>query len=505
MASANAEKVPVKAASSAKSYESPKGAKKKANWKNSKGNTVPYEVKTEWMVLRKKDQPAAEMFYTYYKSLNSKKVRPITFVFNGGPGAASAYLHIGGLGPLRVRFESDGNIPPPPANLVNNEDSWLEFTDLVFIDPIGTGFSQIIEPSETSADSKEKKDPKKTVEEKEFYQINRDLESIGEFIERFLSQNKLWAAPVYVAGESYGGYRTAKLARRLQEKHGIGVHAVIAISPALEWSLLNPHDYDLLSFVDTFCTMALAAAFHGKSRVFDKKKSIEMMKKQIETFATGNFASALVGGNQMSESVKNETFILAADYLGIGKNLMLNAQGRIRFWTFARELLKDSRKVVGFYDATITAIDPFPDREMHQAPDPTLTSIERIFTGGINQLLRSHVKLETDRRYQLLSDEVNTSWKRDEQSHVFDMVVGATDDLRFAMSMNPHMKVLICHGYYDMVTPYFSTDRLVSQMRLLPEQIKKIEVQHFGGGHMFYTWDKSRRDFSNWINKAFKP
>ena len=162
-------------------------------------------------------------------------------------------------------------------------------------------------------------------------------------------------------------------------------------------------------------------------------------------------------------------------------------------------MLRDQQRILGFYDGTITAVDPFPDREMHEAPDPTLIGIGRIFESGINHVLRSQIGVETDRRYEALSMEVNTAWKRDELKHAFDGPAGAMDDLRFAMSMNSNMKVLICHGYYDMVTPYFSSERLVEQMKLLPEQRKNLAVKHFGGGHMFYTWDDSRRAFRDWV------
>ena len=470
-------------------------------WKSDKGVESEYLVTSEWMVLRKAETPAAEIFHTHYRLKNPKGIRPITFVFNGGPGASSAYLHIGGLGPQRVYFESDGGLPPPPAKLVNNPESWLEFTDLVFVDPVGTGFSRVLETD--ASDEKAKKNPKKSVEEKEFYQLNRDLDSLGEFIERFLSKHKLWGAAVSIAGESYGGFRTAKLARRLQEKHGVGLSNAIAISPALEWSLLSPTDYDVLHFIDTFCTMALAATFHGKSRVFKKGEAIESIRAKIEAFAARDLTQALVLGDSHPDTEKRAVFEKAADYLGLPVESVARAHGRIPFWRFCRELLREERLVTGFYDATITSVDPYPDREMHQAPDPTLTGIERVFAGGINQLLRSVVGLETERLYSLLSTEVNEAWKRDEQKHVFDTVVGATDDLRFAMSMNPFMKVLITHGYYDLVTPYFSSQRLVEQMRLLPEQRERLSMKHFGGGHMFYTWDESRRAFRDWVRAAY--
>lgn len=482
-------------------HQAPRGAEQVLSWKSAQGAEQKIDVVSEWLVLRKAEKPAAEIFHTYYRLKAAAKKRPITFVFNGGPGAASAYLHIGGLGPQRVRFEADGNLPKPPVQMENNTESWIEFTDLVFIDPVGTGFSRVIEQDEKS--EKDKKDPKKAVDEKEFYQLNRDLESLGEFIERFLSKHKLWDVPVYIAGESYGGYRTAKLARRLQEVHGVGLTAIIAISPALEWGLLNFSDYDVLRSVDTFCTMALAAAFHGKSKVFGKHESIPDMKTKIEAFASGDLAHALVVGEANESAQTNKTFAKAADFLGLPAESVIRSHGRVAFWRFARELLRETRQVIGFYDATICAVDPFPDREMHEAPDPTLIGIERIFASGINHLLRSQIGLTSERRYELLSNEVNNAWKRDEQKHVFDTNVGATDDLRYAMSINPHMKVLITHGFYDMVTPYYTSDRLVAQMKLLPEQRKNVSLRHFGGGHMFYTWEKSRIEFRDWVRSFY--
>ena len=472
-------------------YQPPVGATRTISWKSSR-----WLVTSEWITLRKRDEPAGEIFHTYYRAAKPQAGRPITFVFNGGPGASSAYLHMGGLGPKRVAFGKDGRSAPPPTKLVDNDESWLPFTDLVFVDPIGTGFSRVLD---TDSTEKDKLDPRKTVEEKEFYQLNRDLDSIGEFVERFLSKHKRWDAPCYVAGESYGGFRVAKLARRLQEKHGVGLRAVFAISPALEWSLLNHTDYDVLHTVDTFCTMALAAAHHGRSRVFSKKTRAAEMMETIESFAARELAQALVLGDPNLPRILSR----AADFMGIDEDLVVRASGRVPFWRFARELLKDERKVVGFYDAAVTTIDPFPDREMHEAPDATLAGIEHVFASGINQLLRSTMGLDTERRYELLNLDANKAWKRDDDAHAFDLTVGATDDLRFAMSMNPDMRVFIAHGRLDMVTPYFSSKRLIEQMKLLPEQRKMLSFESFHGGHMFYTWDASRKAFRDWARAAY--
>ena len=483
-----------------KEHRPPQGAMQRIAWTGVDGQSADIEVTAEWMVLRKKERPAAEMFYTYYRLATPHNAgsgpRPVSFVFNGGPGASSAYLHVGGLSPRRVRLKADGGLEPPPVRLVNNPESWIAFTDLVFIDPVGTGFSRIIEPEKK--DDKDKPDRSRTVEEKEFYALNRDLESLGELIERFLSKYKLWDAPVAIIGESYGGFRTAKLARRLQETHGVGLTLAIAISPALEWSLLDGNDYDVLSSVDTFCTMALAATFHGRSRAFAAGTPVEKQRREIEAFATRELAHALLVGTAHDRDELSRVFARTADYLGLPAELVRLAHGRIPAWRFARQLLKSEQKVIGAYDATLTGIDPFPDRDFHQAPEPTLSGFERVFASGINHLLRAEIGIESERRYELLSMDVNRDWKRDEHSHAFAGPAGATDDLRYAMSMSPDMTVAIAHGYYDMVTPYFSSERLVEQMKLQPQQREKLFIRHFDGGHMFYTWERSRRDFRNW-------
>jgi carboxypeptidase C (cathepsin A) len=309
--------------------------------------------------------------------------------------------------------------------------------------------------------------------------------------------------PIAIIGESYGGFRTAKLVRRLQETHGIGLSTAIAISPVLEWSLLDRNDYDVLHSVDCFCTMALAATFHGRSRVFAAGTPVDMQRREIEAFATHELALSLLVGTAHDRDQQARVFARGADFLGLPVELVRLANGRVPFWRFARELLKSERKVVGFYDATITGIDPFPDRDYHQAPDPTLASIERVFASGINHVLRAEIGIDSERRYELLSLAVNRDWKRDEPTSALWAPAGATDDLRFAMSMNPDMKVLIAHGFYDMVTPYFSSERLVEQMKLLPQQRKQLFIRHFGGGHMFYTWDASRRAFRDWVRTLY--
>lgn len=471
------------------------------------GKKIEYKAHAEWLVLRKKEKPLAEMFHIAYiqKKQNVAK-RPVTFVFNGGPGAASAYLHMGAIGPKRVMFNNDGTTPKPPVTLATNNESWLAFTDLVFIDPIGTGFSRMIDEddlpkkADTGKDSA-KKEPR---DENEYFKLNRDLESLGEFISKFLSVHKRWESPVFVAGESYGGFRTACLAKRLQEGYGVGLNGVVIISPALEFIPLDPTDYDIQPWTDLFPTMAAGAAFHGKSKKFKKNTPIDKILKAAETFARTKLTKLLSSGDDLSTKEKKSIIREMSSFIGIPEDVLDDAEGRLKYYFFSKKLLKKEKKVLGHYDASMTGINPFPDRDCEFGPDPTLSGIERIFAAGINTQLRKNLKLDTDKDYHLLNFNVNMNWQDDRKMHFFMRQIGATDELRYGMALNPHMKVFVTHGYYDMVTPYHSSTRLVKQMRLQPEQKKNMTVKHFKGGHMFYTWEESRKAFKNEMVKFFK-
>lgn len=479
-------------------HKAPKG-KKTDHTLHAGGHSMEYTANASWLVLRKNDKPRAEMFHVAYLAKDTDSAtRPLTFVFNGGPGASSAYLHVGALGPKRVLFNEDGTAPGPPARLIDNPESWLPFTDLVFVDPVGTGFSRMVEEPKKDDKAEQGTESK---QDKEFYQLKRDLDSLGEFIQKFLSLNRRWDSPIFIAGESYGGFRVGKLARLLQEGYGIGLNGAILISPALEWMLLDPSDYDVLHWVDTFPTMALAARYHRKSRVHsDSEDSFKVMAEQ---FALQELSLYLIQGERLPRDRRQNMYDRIADFLGLDRELVQRHSGRVPFWVFCRSLLKDSREVCGFYDATVKAVDPFPDRETHQAPDPTLYAIERVFAGGINTQLRQNLALDTERDYTLLNEAVNADWKVDTQTHAFERQVGATDDMRYAMSLNPHMNIFMTHGIYDLVTPYFSTDRIIEHMKLADSQKDRLTVRHFRGGHMFYAWEQSRIEFSAAMSRFF--
>lgn len=478
-------------------HEPPAGAETSATWPGGAA-PIDYTASANWLVLRKKEKPAAEIFSVSYVADTGDAGRPVMFVFNGGPGASSAYLHLGVVGPQRVAFPADGSLPEMPPRLVQNEASWLAFADLVFVDPVGTGFSRVIDDEKKAGAAKDDKKGDAT-DPTEYFGQKRDLESLCEFMGRWLSSHGRWGSPVFVAGESYGGYRVGRLVRMLQESTGIGLNGAILISPALEISSLSPSDYDVLAWVDTLPTMAAAAAYHGRSRAFAEGAPLDDVLREAETFATGDFATFLTRGASMPPAERERVLTRLADLLGLPLDVVSRAEGRITIHAFSRGLLRDERKVLGLYDATITGTDPFPDRDSFAGPDPTLSGIGPVYTMAINRQLRSEIGVETDREYTLLSYEVNKAWKEDTDQHFFSPPMGATDDFRYGMSLNPHMKAFITHGRYDLVTPYYATDRLRNLMRLDPGTADRLTVRHFGGGHMFYAWETSRAAFTEAI------
>jgi len=473
-------------------YKPPAGARASLSVRAGEG-ILDYQAEADWIILRKDEKPTAEMFYTSY-TVTEGGDRPVTFVFNGGPGSSSVYLHFGALGPRRVEFGSRGEPLPPPHRLLDNEETWLRFTDLVFIDPIGTGFSRMIPDPEAKKET-EKKGPneKKDVE---YWGLKRDLESICEFIRKFLSRTKRWDSPVYLAGESYGGFRVAKLVRLLQQDYGVALSGAVLISPALEFALLDPSDYDDLPWVDTFPTMAGAAFHHDRSRSRKPGESRPEYARRAAEFAVKELLPVLAAGDMVGDARRTKILDAAAGFIGLPRNIVRAKGGRVSIEYFAKNLLRDRGLVLGLYDASTTVKDPFPDRDEWTGPDPTLHVAERVFAAGVNSQLRAAIGLESDRDYSTSSDEVNESWKIDTRKHAFESQVGATDDLRYGMSVNPHMKVYLTHGVFDLVTPFFTAERIRRLMKLDEGRKRLLTVRHYDGGHMFYTWDESRIAFS---------
>lgn len=464
---------------------------------------IPYTALAGWQTLFEREKPVADMFHVAYLAKTDQgKSRPLTFVFNGGPGAASAYLHMGALGPQRIYFDANGTLPRPPVKLVDNWESWLSFTDLVFIDPIGTGFSRSSEAekgknkdSDEKAEKSEKEgDENAPPKETKFWEVERDLKALGEFMQRFLSQHQRWLSPVFIAGESYGGFRVARLVRKLQQDFGIGLSGAILISPALEFSLLDGgSDYNLTAWAVLLPSFAASAAYHVRAHWAGEPGDLIAHMAAAEQFARRTFIPALVMGDALPPEERHAVYEQLAGLIGLPLSLIERHAGRIDIGLFARELLRDRQRIVGLYDASLTAIDPFPDRLFYEGADPTLEGIDRLFTGAINSHLRDTLKVETDLTYELLNFETFKAWKFDPKGELKQGFIGAVDDLRVGMTLNPFMQVYITHGFFDLVTPYFASNHLVDLMKLKPEIRSNLTLSHYRGGHMFYAWDESRQ------------
>ncbi len=456
--------------------------------------TIQYTASAEWQTLFEQEKPVAEMFHVAYLAETERGLnRPLTFIFNGGPGAASAYLHLGALGPKRIQFGDQGTLPKPPVKIVDNLESWLSFTDLVFIDPIGTGFSRVLPQPESEGKSDEKAIDKP--EGVKFWEVDRDLNALGEFIQRFLSRRKRWLSPIFIAGESYGGFRVARLARKLQQEFGVGLSGAILISPALEFSLLGGDDYTLTTWATLFPSLAAAAVQHDRSKWSGEPGDWSVHLLAAETFARKTFLPFLAMGGMVSREERQAVYEQIAQFVGLPVSIVERQAGRIDLEVFSRELLRDRARIVGLYDASIVAIDPFPDRVTYQGIDPTLDGLDRLFTAAINSHLRDTLGVETDLTYHLLNLETFKAWKFNLKGDFKQGFIGAVDDLRVGMTLNPNMQVYITHGFFDLVTPYFASNYLADSMRLDPEIRSNLMLRHYPGGHMFYTWAASRCDW----------
>ena len=394
------------------------------------------------------------------------------------------------MGPYRAVFEADGRPPAPPAQLETNPDSWLPFTDLVFIDPVGTGWSRTIEGEKTGSDSQSGSS------QDDFYEIGKDLDAICEFVTRWLSRYGRWRSPIYFAGESYGGFRVAKITRKLQETYGVGLNGVFLVSPVFEFKELMPTDYDALGYVDRLPSMAAAAHYHGRNREPRDDASLDEVTAAAESFAVNDYALLLVQGRGLGDDRAAATQAKAARLIGLAEDELHRTEGRIDMGRFARELLRDERLVCGVHDATATLEDPYPDRPRQEGPDPALFAVDRVFGAAVNAHLRDNLQVATDRHYRLINFDINQAWKRERDRHGLDARIGATDDLRYGMALNPHMHVSIVHGLYDLVTPYLASQRLSQLMKLTTGQTKRLTLTTVAGGHMFYRRDDARERFA---------
>ncbi|WP_181708074.1 S10 family peptidase [Chthonobacter rhizosphaerae] len=419
----------------------------------------------------------ADIFHVAYRLADGAKDRPVTFVFNGGPGAASAYLHLGALGPRVIDTSAAGDFLPPPQRLIDNPDTWLDLTDLVFVDPPGTGYSR-------GADQDQ---------EARFWSVDRDAEAMAAFIRLYLQSNDRMGAPVYLAGESYGGFRAARLAKTLQETAGIAPSGAILISPALEFSLLYGEDYEPLTWALTL--PSLAAVRLEKEGVRGGGALRERLA-EVERYALSDYLVALAAGAEAAAERAGET---VARYTGLPVEEVRRRYARVPVSVFIKQF--DKGRLLSRYDGSIAGPDVAPEANNPLGPDPILDRSVPALTSAFVAYARDELGYRTDITYRLLNSDIAGRWDYggggSRQGYA-----GVLGDLQEARALNPALEVLIVHGYTDLVTPYMASEYLVRQ---LPPLIgaRPIRTRVYEGGHMMYLRADARRALKEDVRSVY--
>jgi carboxypeptidase C (cathepsin A) len=450
------------------------------------GRTIKYTAAAGCLQIKDEaGKPRVDVFYIAYdkKSADDKSKRPITFVFNGGPGASSVFLHLGALGPKRVLLGEDGTALPSAVTLVANDYTWLDFTDLVFIDPIGTGYSRAAS----------------SVDAKQFYSLEEDTKLAGEFIRRYVTSRERWLSPKFIAGESYGATRAAALAGYLQNTVNMNLSGLVLISPALNFQTLRTNSGNDLPAI-LYLPSYTAAAWYHKKLSSDLQDDLLKSLKAAEAWAQNDYVLALEKGSELSNQEKDEIYVKLAYYTGLPINYLMSANMRVSPFRFVKELLRTERRTVGILDSRVTGIDSDAAGENSEF-DPALFMTTGPYAAAINDYLRRELKYKTDISYEVLNLKVNREWNWGSAAQGY---VNVSDTLREAMSRNQHLKVFIACGYFDLATPYYAAEYTVNHLGLEPVLRNNIVFKHYESGHQLYTRMRSLKKMTNDVAGFFK-
>ena len=454
------------------------------------GHEIAYTAAAGRMVLKeeitvlegeKKDRyegekPCGEIFFTAYTKDDVKDIntRPVTFAFNGGPGSASIWVHMGMLGPKRVKLQEDGLPLPPPAEIIENEYSILDMTDLVFIDPIGTGFSRAVN-GETP---------------KEYWGWKKDVESVGEFIRQYITRNQRWASPKFIAGESYGTTRTVGLADYLSEKHGMYLNGILLISTALDFSTLEFFDGNELPYVLFLPTYAADAWYHRKLSPEYQNRELTDYLNEVRTFAGSEYLQALFRGSALSDDEKKTVAKRIAGYTGLSEGFVLRANLRVEIFRFCKELLRDRCRTIGRLDSRYIGIDKDAAGEIPE-DDPSSYEITGLFAGAFNDYINRELEYKSDIPYSISTD----LWKIWSYKEHENQYLQLEETLRKTMVRNKFMKVWVLNGYYDLATPFFAAEYVFSHLNLDQSLQKNLSMTYYEAGHMMYLHQASLEKF----------
>lgn len=472
------------------------------------GKPVKYKATAGYMVLKdfsdkkrkedekdkdKKDKkdprPTAKMFFIAYtrEDAGPSAKRPVTFSFNGGPGSASVWLHMGGLGPRRAALTDRGEALPPPYRLEDNNYAWIDESDLVFIDPVSTGFSRS-EPDE---------DPKN------FHGYKEDIESVAEFIRLYITKNQRWVSPKFIVGESYGTTRAAGLSDYLQRRYGIYLNGIVLVSAVLNFATLefdpgNDKPYPL--YLPAY---AAAAWYHKKLSPELQSQPLSEVLKQAEDFASKEYVLSLFEGDRLAGERKNQIADKVALFSGLPSTYVRQLDARIPDEVFFTHLLMDRNRQIGRYDSRFTGLRYKPGRDDMEF-DPSGEAVTGPFTATINDYVRRELKFESELPYETIANVWPWSYR-----NATNKYLNVAEDLFKAMTRNPYLKVWLCCGYYDLATPYFAAKNTFDQMNLDPSIRKNVKITYYDSGHMLYIYKPAliqfKQDFRDFVKDALLP
>jgi carboxypeptidase C (cathepsin A) len=440
------------------------------------GKALSYDTTVGKIPVRDaKGKVIAEVVYTAYR-VPGETDRPVTFAFNGGPGAASVFLNMGAIGPKRLQFGDQGDAPSD-LKVSDNASTWLDITDLVFIDPVGTGFSRAEEPEDKA--------------KKDFYSTEADISYLSRIVYDWLVKYGRLSSRKYLVGESYGGYRAPRIALRLQTRMGVGVSGLVMVSPYLDPAAIG--DDDALSPLPWMISLPSMAAGN-----FERQGELTPPKMaEVEQYDRTQFVTDFLAGRSDPAAVRRMV-AKVTEYTGLDPALVARMDGRIDIETYLREAHRAEHKIGSIYDSNVTAYDPFPSAAEDHGGNPILNSSIAPTTSAMVDFITREVGWKTDAHYEALSHDVHRAWDR---GHTNDRPVS---DLRKAIANDPKMAVLIAHGYNDLACPYFTSRLVIDQ---LPDfgVPKRVRLSVFPGGHMFYSRPASNAAFKEAVKPMFAP
>ncbi len=437
----------------------------------------------ELPVLNDTGETEAQIFYVSYSAEKPEPGRPLLFVFNGGPGAASVWLHLGAMGPRRVQMLPDGNMPSPPFRLIDNEQGWLDLADLVFVDPVGTGYSRAAKPELA----------------KKFTAVQGDIDSLTRFIRLYLGKTERWGSPLFLAGESYGSFRCAALSESLLE-HGIALNGVLLISSILNLQTVS-FDFGNDLPYPLFLPSYTATAWYHKKLAPDLQGDLEQALTAAERWASTDYLAALNQGDRLDPVARRAAAEKLARFTGLGAGFVENRNLRVESRDFAAELLRGDGRITGIMDTRFSAPNTEPAKGFPF--DPTVSTIRSPFTATVNLYLRDELKYQSDQEYFVLGGGIGR-WDWEAKNSYAD----TSENLRNAMSKNPYLGVFIASGLFDLATPHSATDYTVAHLGITQELKKNITVRRYRSGHMMYLEKESlaqlKKDAADFIGAAVR-